>query len=439
MTGRGSRALCACGLVALALACGERPVERSALAERLAHLERPNVVLFLVDTLRADWTTPYGFERDTTPELARWAQRGVVFERALAQSSWTKTSMSSLLTSLWPSTHGVKLATDGLAGGALSLAEVFSAAGYASYGVQTNGWLHQSFGFDQGFDRYAFPTTSQGARLPQAVVWPHGDRVFEEALRLLEAHPDERPFFLYLHFMDVHQYAAPPEFQRFGTDSRGQYLASVRWVDDAVQRVREALERQGRLDRSVLVFASDHGETFGENGIHGHAQNVLTAVLHVPLVIRLPFPIEPVRVAEQVRNLDLAPTLLEIAGVPVPESYQGRSMRGLVTGSDDGGDRTSYASLDDLLFVKSVRQASVNDGAWSYARNLDDGQEFLFDRGVDPGENVNLVEREPEHAARMRRLLDAYLAREPLPETRADDVRIDPGIARMLRALGYLD
>ena len=436
----GLGALCACGVAAgLTVACGEAPVERAELEQRLAGLEQPNVVLFLVDTLRADWTTPHGFEHDTTPELQRWAQQGAVFERALAQSSWTKTSMTSLLTSLWPRAHGVKLATDGLASGALSLAEVFSAAGYASYGVQTNGWLHQSFGFKQGFDRYSFPTASAGARFPQPAVWPHADRVYEETVRLLEGHEGDEPFFLYLHFMDVHQYAAPREFQRFGTDTRGQYLASIRWVDDVVQRVRELLERQRRLERSVLVFASDHGETFGENGIHGHAQNVLTKVLQVPLVIRFPFPLEPLRVSEQVRNLDVAPTLLEIAGIPVPDLYQGRSMVGLMTGGDRSGDRTSYASLDDLLFVKAVRQLSVNDGSWSFARNTEDGAEFLFDRVVDPGENVNLVEREPEQAARMRRLLDAYLAGEPFPETRVADVRVDPNIARLLRALGYLE
>ena len=189
----------------------------------------------------------------------------------------------------------------------------------------------------------------------------------------------------------------------------------------------------------MIVFGSDHGETFGENGIHGHAQNVLTKVLQVPLVIRFPFPLEPLRVSEQVRNLDVAPTLLEIAGIPVPDLYQGRSMVGLMTGGDRSGDRTSYASLDDLLFVKAVRQLSVNDGSWSFARNTEDGAEFLFDRVVDPGENVNLVEREPEQAARTRRLLDAYLAGEPFPETRVADVRVDPNIARLLRALGYLE
>jgi choline-sulfatase len=145
---------CAVGLVLglLALGC-ERPVAPAEIPERLAAEGHPNIVLILVDTLRADYTSPYGFAQDTSPELARWAERGALFERVRSQSSWTKMSMASLLTSLWPSSHGIREAQDGLADEAVTLAEVLKDAGYATYGVQTNGWLHQSFGFHQGFDR----------------------------------------------------------------------------------------------------------------------------------------------------------------------------------------------------------------------------------------------------------------------------------------------
>ena len=146
--------------------------------------------------------------------------------------------------------------------------------------------------------------------------------MLEEAERLVGAHPPERPFFLYLHFMDVHEYAAPPPFRRYGTDGRGAYLGAIRWVDDALTRVRRLLGDAGQLERSVIVLAADHGETFGEHGVHGHARNVLTAVTWVPLVLRFPFEVEPpLRVATQVRNLDVAPTLLELAGVPIPASF----------------------------------------------------------------------------------------------------------------------
>ena len=424
------------------------------LEDRLAALERPNLVLFVCDTLRADFTTPYGFEHDTSPELAAWAGRGVVFERVRAQSSWTKISMASLLTSLWPRSHGIREAQDGLSDEAFTLAEVLQGGGYATYGVQTNGWLHQSFNFQQGFDRYAFPMGGGDRRLGAPSLWAHADRVVEEAGRLLDAHDRSRPFFLYLHFMDVHEYAAPPELKRYGEDGRGAYLASIRWVDDALRRVREKLAETGDLERTVLVFAADHGETFGEHGVHGHARNVLTPVVWVPLVVRWPFAAEPLRVAAQVRNLDIAPTLLELAGLAVPERFEGESVLPLVGAAAAGapsGDRPSYAALGMPLFPDASVQAALSDGRWTFARNAPadgegagyegraraPGAEYLFDRRVDPGENVNLLEIEAGQAERLRAALEAHAAggSRALVE---EGVRIDPAIAERLRAMGYL-
>jgi len=449
-----SRRTLAIGIaVALALLGCERHVAPSDIPARLAAIGRPNLVLILVDTLRADYTTPYGYAEDTSPELARWAERGVLFERVRAQSSWTKMSMASLLTSLWPRSHGIREAQDGLAEEAVTLAEILQDAGYATYGVQTNGWLHQSFGFHQGFDRYMFPKTGGDPRLGQPSLWPHADRVVEEAGRLVDAHDPGRPFFLYLHFMDVHEYAAPPHLKSFGTDSRGAYLAAVRWVDNAIERVRERLDDADVLDRTLIVFAADHGETFGEHGVHGHARNVLTPVVHVPLVFRFPFPVRPhVRVTTQVRNVDVAPTLLELAGIPVPAGFEGSSLLPLLTGARDQPDRPTYAALGVPLFPDASVQVAVSDGSWTYARNAtapeDDseayegkavapGAEFLFDRRVDPGENVNLMGREVAEAGRMSALLDAHLAERDQGVVQKG-VRIDPGIAARLRAMGYL-
>ncbi|HIF91793.1 MAG TPA: hypothetical protein EYQ60_01500 [Myxococcales bacterium] len=436
------------GFVLVAIAYGsfacERAVPVDSVRERLAGLDRPNLVLIVVDTLRADWMTPYGFsgeyEEETSPELARWGARGVVFERARAQSSWTKMSMASMMTSLWPRSHGIREPNDGLADGAYTLAEVLSEAGYHTYGVQTNGWLDQSFGFQQGFDRYVFPAGKGAESLPKPTIWPHADRVYKEAVRLIDGNPTDEPFFLYLHFMDVHEYAAPLEFKAFGSDAKGAYLAGIRWVDDAIERIREKLDDAGVLDQTVIVFASDHGETFGENGKHGHARNVLTPVLRVPLVIRFPFKMEPIRVNAQVRNADIAPTLVELAGEPIPESFEGRSLLPLLWGADDG-NRDSFAALGFPLFRDASIQVSVSDGSWSYARNVEpdpNPAEFLFDRAVDPEENVNLIDLEPAMAATMRSLMDEHLSHAPVSAVRGTDVRIDPAIADRLRAMGYL-
>ncbi len=430
--------------VALLAGLGCEPaVPASRIHARLRAIDRPNIVLIVVDTLRADWTSPYGSEHDTSPELMRWAERGIVFEKTRAQSSWTKMSMASLMTSLWPQSHAIRDYADGLGDGAVTLAETFRDAGYATFGVQTNGWLHQTFGFHQGFDRYVFPTGRGARRLPKATVWPHTDRVLEETQRLLDGRPRDRPFFLYLHFMDVHEYAAPNEFKHFGSDSKGAYLAAIRWVDDGLTRVREALDDAGVLEDSLIVLGSDHGEAFGENGQYGHARNVLTAVVSVPLIIRPPFATAPIRVASQVRNIDIAPTLLDAAGIEVPEPFEGRSLWPLVAEAGEGrstADRESYAGLGLPLFLDASVQHTINTGSWTLARSVapdPNPVELLYDRRVDPDENVNLIEREPRDAERMRAVLDAYLAREPTAGVLKSDVRIDPQIAEKLRALGY--
>jgi arylsulfatase A-like enzyme/Flp pilus assembly protein TadD len=401
---------------------------------------RPNIVLVVVDTLRPDWTTPYGDTRGTTPELARWAAHGVVFEAVRAQSSWTKVSVASMMTSLWPADHGVREVRDALGDGANTLAEQFQNAGYATYGVQSNGWLAATFGFQQGFDRYVFP---RGANVPwmKSMVWPHADNVYLEAERLLDAHAEPAPFFLYLHFMDVHEYAAPAEFQQFGTDSPGAYRASIRWIDHVLERLRAKLATLGELENTVMILTSDHGETFGEDRRWGHARNARTPALRVPLVIRLPETARPLRVPDQVRNLDLAPTLLDLAGIPIPQSFQGESLLSLLNAEpgEAARDRTTYASLPALLFRDATLQESVSTGSWSLARDLDDPRrEYLYDLRVDPDEEVNLIEIEPDAADRLRPLLDAQQRRTPLPGAVRSDIRIDPQIADKLRALGYL-
>ena len=447
-------------LVLALLGCGDERVPAAELSARLEGLSRPHLVLVVVDTLRADATNPWASTLETSPELDEWAQRGIVFERTLAQSSWTKISMASMMTSLWPHSHGLRATGDGLDARGETLAEHLRHAGYATFAVQTNGWLHQSFGFHEGFDRYTFPHGAGSRGLARSQRWPHADRVVEEAGRLIEAAPEDRPFFLYLHFMDVHEYAAPPEWRSFGTDRRGNYLAAVRWVDDALGRIRRQLDQAGVLDRTVIVFASDHGETFGEHDVYGHARNVLTPVLHVPLVIRFPFVVGPaIRVAAQVRNVDIAPTLLELAGIEVPASFEGASLLPLLA-SPEAPDRPNFAALGVPLFPDASVQAALNEGRWTYARNavgggeadggsaprglaarafsgVAAGEEFLFDRGVDPGENVNLVARHPEEAARMRVLLDEHLEREGGRAVRTR-VAIDAEIAERLRAMGYL-
>ena len=157
--------------------------------------------------------------------------------------------------------------------------------------------------------------------------------------------------------------------------------------------------------------------------------------------------------ASQVRNVDIAPTLLDLAGVPTPEPFEGTSLLPLMTSEAAAEDRPSYAALGVPLFPDASVQTAVTTGAWTYARNappieeepeayasraLAPGEELLFDRGVDPGEKVNLVDLEKRRAEQMRAKLDSHLAESPLADVKEEGVRIDPAIADRLRAMGYL-
>jgi len=431
-------ARCAASVVfAALLAVGCRPATPVRDAEaRLRALGRPNLVLIVVDSLRADRLSAYGAPRDGSPELARWAERGIVFERVFAQSSWTKSSMASLLTSRWPRGHGVLDPDDGLGAGAVTVAELLRDAGWRTWAVQSNGWLEEAFGFEQGFERYLFPRGG-GAESERSRSWPHADNVYREAERLIDAQDPAQPFFLYLHFMDVHEYAAPADVARPRAGAEGEYAAAIAWVDEVLARLRARLEARGLLSRSVLLLASDHGEAFGENGASGHARNVFTPVLRVPLIVRLPFAIAPTRIATQVRNLDVAPTLLDLAGLPPHAGFEGESLLPLLAAAD-APDRPSHAVLEALLYPDARRQEAWNDGAWSFVRELPPGgREWLFDRRVDPDEDVDLHALEPERAARLRARLDAGVGREPAADAVRPRVRIDPALAERLRALGY--
>ncbi len=428
--------LCATSALAL-LGCGAEVAEPG---DRLRAIGTPNLVLCVVDTLRADAVAPIGGPPEASPELSRWAGQGVVFENAHAQSSWTKTSMASLLTSLWPRTHGVATPNDGLGEEALTVAEVLRAGGYRTYAVQSNGWLEQTFGFQQGFDHYAFP---HGGPAPwmRSALWPHADNVYREAARLLEAHPQGVPFFLYLHFMDVHEYAAPPDVERVGKGHEGAYHTALRFVDEVLERTRRALDDADLLDTTVLILASDHGEAFGEHGVHGHARSVRAVETHVPLIVRWPFEAAPVRVRARVRNLDIAPTLLDLAGLPPTAGFEGTSLLPLVSEAADrraaAGDRENYASLRARLFPDARLQEAVADGPWRLLRD-EDGVERLYDRSIDPDEHVDLAGMEAPARARLAAKLDAHLDRTARTGVAESGVRIDPDLARRLRALGYV-
>src|SRR5574338_632864 len=225
------------------------------LASGCGRDRRPDLVLVVVDTLRADALGLYGAPRENAPHLAALASEGVVFEHVVAPSSWTKTSMASIFTGLDPARHGVRRVDDALPAQLPTLPRMLHDAGYATLGVQTNPWLRSRFRFDDGFDQYDFR------------FFDSADAVNARGLALLDAAGSRKPVFLYLHYMDVH---AP-------------YRPSPRWFQEP------PLVLPGGASLSDVEFVTaDHGEAFGEHGEVYHGRTFYPEVYSVPLLVRAP-------------------------------------------------------------------------------------------------------------------------------------------------------
>jgi membrane-anchored protein YejM (alkaline phosphatase superfamily) len=221
-----------------------------ALAER----DDLNVLFILVDTLRADRLSAYGYERETSPNLDALTQSGIRFDAHVGQSSWTKCSMASLWTGLYPNRTGVRRAQHALPEDALLPAEILREHGFRTAGIFRNGWVAANFGFDQGFEVYLNPVAHVKARAeieknPELLAGHDGD-VYRSAAEFMRVHAKER-WFLYLHLLDVHQYAADEPSSIFGTGYSDIYDNAILWTDTLVGQLMSELDRLGLQDLST--------------------------------------------------------------------------------------------------------------------------------------------------------------------------------------------
>jgi len=408
-----------------------------------------NVVFILVDTLRADRLGAYGYHRDTSPVLDYLAESGIRFDRHRSQSSWTKTSMASLWTGLYPNRVGVLRAQDALPAEAKLPAEILRDAGFSTIGIWRNGWVAPNFGFEQGFDLYFNPTSGMmpgelQANTRAGRVASSDIDVVLSANEFLRTHHDRR-FFLYLHLMDVHQYVTDSESATFGNTYSDSYDNAIKWTDRQIGAILGEIERLGIRDRTLIVVASDHGEAFGEHGSEGHARNLHAEVTTTPWIIGLPFRLDPGRVVDfRTSNADIWPTLLDMLGLESMGNTDGRSLlRALIDGTGESvdPDRLLFSQLDRTwgqVQKPSQPTTAVSDGSYRLIRGANEtSADMLFDEVEDPGERVDLVESKPEIAEELGARLDEYLEVTPdfdqIPHVELNDMEL-----RQLRALGYV-
>lgn len=408
-----------------------------------------NLLFILIDTLRADRLGVYGYSRDTSPAIDRLAATGVRFAEHLAQSSWTKCSMASLWTGLYPSRTGVTRSHQGISQDALMPAEILSGAGFRTIALWRNGWIAPKFGFHQGFEVYHTP---KPRRIPPSVrrekptlgIAGTDQDTIRSAMEFLRTHGDQR-WFLYLHLMDLHQYVYDEDTALFGTSYSSIYDNSIRWEDRVVGSLIDEIDRRGIRDKTLIVLASDHGEAFGEHGREGHAKDVYGEVTTTPLILSFPFRLsEPVVVETPTENVDLWPTLLDLFQLPSLIDPDGRSRMPELLAAAQGTSlpprSTARFAHIDQNWARTQNperpMVSVSEGNLRLLVGASAGRGQLFDRSTDPREQTDLSEEQPETLEHMQRLAKAYLERVA-PWDAAPEVGIGEAELQQLRALGY--
>lgn len=427
--------------------------------EELANREDLNVLFILVDTLRAERMSAYGYERDTTPILSGLARFGIRFDRHLAQSSWTKASMASLWTSFYPTRTGVTEYDDIIPEEALLPAEVFSEEGFRTIGLYRNGWVSPVFGFSQGFDVYKKPILGDVRRQdlhanPTASLRGTDDEIIKAAREFLRVEGrGPLPWFLYLHLMDVHEYTYDEEAAIFGSSYSDVYDSSILWTDTTIDLFLGTLLDWGLLRNTIVVIASDHGEAFRERGHEGHARFVYRETTETPLIILLPFRLDNggIVVRSRSRNVDIFPTLYDLLGMAMPpelDEADGVSLMPDILDATRGQTESASYQREGFAHLRQgwgqqARQKerptyALTSGSLRYVRQIrgDDLEEELFDASADPLERVDVSEERPEELEALRARADALATSEPFwgePESRAlDDLELN-----QLRALGY--
>ena len=427
-----------------------RPLGTPADLATLRDRSDLNLLFVLIDTLRADHLSSYGYARETSPSLDALAATGIRFAQQMSQSSWTKCSMASLWTGLYPVRTGVTRSPQALSADARMPAEILRDAGFHTAAIWRNGWVGPAFGFSQGFDVYLSPRPSPipaSVRREKPTVGVAGtdQDLVSSAIEFLRSHGEER-WFLYLHLMDVHQYVYDEDTALFGTRYSDLYDNAIRWVDRVLARLLREIDARGLREKTLIVVAADHGEAFGEHGREGHARDVYGEVTTTPFVLSLPFRLEPgIVVQAPTENVDVWPTLLDLLGLPPLEGADGRSRlpeilaaaRGEPGASSDG---PRFAHIDQTWGRTGEAprpMVAVSEGPYRLVHRAAAGRGELYDRAADPREQHDIAAEQPEVLARLTALAEEYLKKPPAPWQRAPSVELGEDELERLRALGY--
>jgi arylsulfatase A-like enzyme len=446
---------------------------------------RPNLVLVTIESLRTDHVGAYGGrararpEVPITPHLDAFAARAIRFEDAHAVSSWTLTAHASLFTGLEPNAHRTVLPLDRLPDSYPTLAEALAAAGYQTAGVVSGPYLRRAHNLSQGFELWDDGISSLTSKLAHDDVT---NPAMEKALvRFVESERDPaRPLFLFAYFWDPHyDFLPPPPYDTMfqGPDAQpfdasrfelnpaihpgmpaaqlayvlSQYAGEIRWTDEHLGRFFALLERHGLWENTAILVTADHGEEFFEHGQKGHKNNLYAETIHVPLLLKLPHAREGRVDRRLAGQVDVLPTLLELAGVAADFPQQGRS---LLEPDPPALRSLVFDLLASWYFQRpgapqrtvTERWRGVREGAWKLVWREAGGSapplRRLYDAARDPEERDDRADANPEHVRLLESLYEAQrVASERIAEAHPRDgsAQLSERELESLRALGYLD
>lgn len=399
-----------------------------------------NVLLITIDTLRSDHLGCYGSREVSTPNIDALAAGGIRFADATAHVPLTLPSHTSIHTGNFPAFHGVH--DNGgfyVSKSQITMAKLFKQSGFTTAAFVGAYVLDHIWGLNQGFETYYDNfDVKQGSEKNGGIslngIERKADEVFASTTDWLDHHGNER-FFLWTHFYDPHSPYEPPK--EWADRYPGHpYMGEIAYTDSVVGKLMAYLEAHHLREKTIILLTGDHGESLGEHGESTHAFFVYDATLHVPMILNMPQRELGSRVVlQQARSVDIAPTLLQLSGIAVPESIQGRSLLHLIFDTDLAEALPSYAECYYPQFHFGwSRLLSLRNGAYKY---IDTPRPELYDLSKDPHELDNIYDSHKQIAATLKSQL------VKIEETKSAGTTMQPGAVddethEKLAALGYV-
>jgi len=422
---------------------------------KMASGKGPNVIFIVVDTLRADHLSCYGYERNTTPNIDKLSQDSLFFENAISQAPWTTPSIASMFTSQFPSLLGIEKNAAGIEDRFLTIAEIFKDNNYLTHGIISHAFLSSVLNFSQGFDAY----DEDNVKGENYVSSPS---ITEKAIEFVNKNKKKR-FFLFLHYFDPHfnyvlhdDYDYYPDYE--GPVHSGQnikkllelapdmsendieyvkalYDSEISFTDYHIGRFLNRLEKLNLYDKSLIVFTSDHGEEFLDrrNGHIGHTKTLYQEMIHVPLMIKIPNSKESKTIGDYVGLIDLMPTMVKYSRLEMPKNYE---RLGSIINTNE--------VIKRMILSETKREANLESiilRGWKLLHDRNDNEFKVFDLKQDPLENISESIGKSERFVRMRNQLKRWnryvkSKRTKKPKKGKDFTQEQ---RRHLRSLGYID